>query len=283
MELAHTPVMSREVVDYLTHSPVSVAVDGTAGGGGHTALLGKAFPRGHVLAFERDPERASALAAAFEGSNVTVIPESFVSIPSFLKEHGYPPAMAALFDLGLSSIQLDDPERGFSHGLSGPLDMRFDRSSGEPLGERLRRMTAKDIADVIYRYGEEGRSRSIARAIKTFPSMETTDDLAAAVRTVVKGNPVKPLSRVFQAFRIMVNDELEHLELLLRDMHLWTAPECRIAVITFHSIEDRMIKLHFRDSEHFRQFDPPWLLPGRDEKQRNSRARSARLRLGVRV
>jgi len=274
--------MPAEIIDYLSASSPKLLVDGTSGGGGHTSLLKEALPESRILAFERDPSAAEHLLSRFSGTSVSVINSSYADIPVWLKQNSCGPVQAVLLDLGLSSIQLDSPDRGFSHRTTSPLDMRFDRSRGKPAWEFLCSMTEKQIADVIYRYGEEGRSRAIAKAIKNAGKLNTTDDLAEAVRSVVKGNPVKPLARVFQAVRIHVNSELEHLEKLLSEMHLWTGPECRIAVLTFHSIEDRMIKQHFRDSEHFLQYDPPWLLPGTAEKRLNPRARSARLRLGMR-
>lgn len=283
MEPGHTPVMPREILEYLQADPSMSIVDGTAGGGGHTALFSDTYPNAEILAFERDPSAAEELEKRFSGTNVRVFNLSYTEIPRIISDHGFKPAGSVLLDLGLSSIQLDSPERGFSHRYSGPLDMRFNRETGEPLSSILSRLTEKQIADIIYKYGEEGRSRSIAKQIRKSASLATTDDLAEAVRSAVRGNPVKPLSRVFQAFRIYVNRELEHLDKLLSEMHTWTPSGSRIAVLTFHSLEDRMIKLHFRDSEHFRQFDPPWLLPSREEKQINTRSRSARLRLGVRA
>ncbi len=283
MERGHLPIMPQEIIEYLCMSSPELVVDGTSGGGGHTGLLSKAIPDGRILAFERDPAAAEKLSIRFKGTNVSVINSSYTEIPVIIEKDGLPKAGGVLFDLGLSSIQLDTPGRGFSHRTSGPLDMRFDQTQGEPASEVLRAMTEKQIADAIYRYGEEGRSRVIARAIKRNRRLLTTDDLAEAVRSVVKGNPVKPLARVFQAVRIFVNGELDHLEKLLSEMHLWTESGCRVAVLTFHSLEDRMIKLHFRDSEYFRQYDPPWMLPPASEKRANPRARSARLRLGVRL
>lgn len=277
------PVMPMEILQYFQAVPCTTIVDGTAGGGGHTRLLQNAFPLSQILAFERDPSAAEALEAVFAGSSVKVFNRSYVDIPEVIRKSGCSPVSAVLLDLGLSSIQLDTAERGFSHRNSGPLDMRFNTNIGVPVSVLLSRMTEKQIADVIYRFGEEGRSRMIARAIKKADRMETTEDLAGAVRSVIRGNPVKSLSRVFQAMRIMVNEELAHLDKLLKGMGEWTATGSRVAVLTFHSIEDRMVKLHFRDSEQFRQYDPPWMVPSPEEKRANSRARSARLRLGVRT
>ncbi len=283
MEPGHVSVMPREIVDYLQGVPSGTVVDGTAGGGGHTALLSDAFPDATILAFERDPSAFADLKEKFSSTNVQVINKSYTSIPQVISENGFPPATAVLFDLGLSSIQLDDGSRGFSHRFSGSLDMRFNPLEGKPVHALLARMTEKQIADTIYKYGEEGRSRVIARAIKNAGRITTTDQLVETVKSVVRGNPVKPLSRVFQAFRIMVNNELQHLEILLSQMHTWTGPGCRAAILTFHSIEDRMVKLHFRDSENFKQNDPPWMVPCTAEKRSNPRARSARLRLGIRL
>ncbi len=283
MVRGHLPIMPTEILEFLCESSPDLIIDGTSGGGGHTDLLSKKLPKSKILAFERDSSASEKLSEKFTQKNVEVINTSYTKIPEEMKLRNYSFAGAALFDLGLSSIQLDTPERGFSHRTDGPLDMRFDRNSGKPASQVLRFMTEKQIADVIYKYGEEGRSRVIARAIKQNRNLSTTFDLADAVRSVVKGNPVKPLARVFQAIRIHVNGEFDHLEKLLSEMHLWTTTGSRIAILTFHSLEDRMIKLHFRDSEYFQQFDPPWMLPERSEKRTNSRARSARLRLGVRL
>jgi 16S rRNA (cytosine1402-N4)-methyltransferase len=283
MEPGHVPVMPREIIGFLALAGPGTVIDGTAGGGGHTDLLSLAFPQRRILAFERDPAAAASLVERFSSrTNVDIVNSSYTAIPDEVSRGSLPPVSAALFDFGLSSIQLDSPERGFSHRIQGPLDMRFDQTSGLPAWKMLERMPEKTIADVIYRYGEEGRSRAIARKITEAMPVKTTEDLAAAVKAAVRGNPVKPLSRVFQAFRIMVNDELGHLERLLQEMHLWTAPGCRIAMITFHSLEDRLVKLHLRDGDHFSPYDPPWMVPERAEIRQNPRARSARLRLGVR-
>jgi 16S rRNA (cytosine1402-N4)-methyltransferase len=283
MKQRHLPIMPAEILDFLCVLSPALVVDGTSGGGGHTALLSETLPDSTILAVERDPSASSVLQTRFTGTNVLVVNSSYTEIPKIIKKSGYTRAGGVLLDLGLSSIQLDTPERGFSHRESGPLDMRFDQSKGKAASDLLRSMTEKQIADTIYRYGEEGRSRVIARAIKRKGILRTTDDLAEVVKSAVRGNPVKPLSRVFQAVRILVNGELDHLEGLLSSMHTWTSSGCRVAVLTFHSLEDRMIKLHFRDSEFFRQYDPPWMLPKAAEKRQNPRARSARLRLGVRV
>ena len=162
MERGHLPIMPQEIIEYLCMSSPELVVDGTSGGGGHTSLLSEAIPHGRVLAFERDPTAAEKLSSRFTGTNVSVIYSSYTGIPAIMEKGSFPQAGGALFDLDLSSIQLDTPDRGFSHRTTGPLDMRFDRSQGKPASEVLRAMTEKQIADAIYRYGEEGRSRAIA-------------------------------------------------------------------------------------------------------------------------
>jgi 16S rRNA (cytosine1402-N4)-methyltransferase len=272
--------MVQEVTGFFQGAPDGAIVDGTAGGGGHLEALRLCFPGRSLVAMERDPVFAAALVKRFrDDPMVAVHNRSYTEIQSVL----IAPAAGALFDLGLSSLQLDDPSRGFSHRLEGPLDMRFDTSRGEPMHELLRSMGEAEIADVIYRYGQEGRSRRIAREIRSAMPVRTTLELRAAVMKAVGGNPVKPLSRVFQAFRILVNDELVELERLVAGLHQWLAPLGRVAFITFHSIEDRAVKLLFRDSPHFQCTDPPWQLPSPEEARENPRARSARLRTAVRA
>lgn len=276
----HVPILAKAVTGFLEQSPEGLIVDGTAGGGGHLRALRAACPGRHLLAVERDSIQAGNLSDEFAGDPLTRVHRgSYTSIPGLLEG----PASGALFDLGLSSLQLGDPARGFSYRIDGPLDMRFDTSSGEPLSAVLEGMDEAGIADVIYRLGQEGRSRRIAREIRKAMPVRTSLELRAAVVRAVAGNPVKVLSRVFQAFRIMVNDESGHLERLLSDLHLWLAPGARVAFITFHSLEDRAVKLLLRDSPFFRETDPPWLVPSREEIRENPRARSARLRTGVRL
>ncbi len=276
----HVPIMVHRVTRFLELSPEGLIVDGTAGGGGHLGALLACCPGRPLLAVERDPVFASALAERYRHEpSVTVHNGSYTEIPSLLRA----PAAGALFDLGLSSFQLDDPSRGFSYRTDGPLDMRFDTSRGVPLHELLRSMGEAEIADIIYRYGQEGRSRGIAREIRRAMPVRTSLELRAAVMRAVGGNPVKPLSRVFQAFRVFVNDELGELEKLLSGLHQWLMPMARVAFITFHSLEDRAVKLLFRDSPCFLSTDPPWQLPSPEETGENPRARSARLRTAVRA
>jgi 16S rRNA (cytosine1402-N4)-methyltransferase len=259
-------------------------VDGTAGAGGHMALLLDACPDSRLLGVERDPVAADALAERFKGEQrVTVRNASYTEIPALLSGLGLASASGALFDLGLSTPQLDDPSRGFSHSSDGPLDMRFDQSCERTAADLVNGLSRRDLADIIYRYGEEGRSRRIADAIVEARPLRSTTELAAVVKGSVRGNPIRILSRVFQALRIAVNSELEHLERLLESLPGWTVSGAGVAFITFHSLEDRLIKTFFRDSPEFRPSSPPWAIASDAEISANPRARSARLRTGVRL
>jgi 16S rRNA (cytosine1402-N4)-methyltransferase len=282
---SHTPVMPSEVADFFRGiAGDGLLVDGTAGAGGHMALLLEVCPDARLLGVERDPAAAAALADRFrDEERVIVRNASYTAIPAIISGLGLGGASGALFDLGLSTLQLDDPARGFSHSSDGPLDMRFDRSSGRTAADLVNGLSRRDLADIIYRYGEEGRSRRIADAIVEARPMRSTTELAAVVKGAVRGNPVRILSRVFQALRIAVNSELEHLEKMLESLPGWTLSGAGLACISFHSLEDRLIKTFFRDSPDFRPCSPPWATASAAEVSANSRARSARLRTGVRL
>lgn len=280
----HVSVMPGEVAEFFGGLAVTgVIVDGTAGGGGHMDILLRECPEVSLLGVDLDPAAAAALTEKYRGeSRVTVRHGSYTSIPGMLRELGIGPVAGALFDLGLSSIQLDDPARGFAHSTDGPLDMRFDPTGGSTAGNLVNRLSRTELADLIYRYGEEGRSRRIASAIVDARPIYSTGQLADVVRRSVRGNPVKVLSRVFQALRIAVNSELSELEELLQGISEWTAAGAGVAVITFHSMEDRIVKLFFRDSPDFSPTDPPWITATASEVSSNPRSRSARLRTAVR-
>lgn len=283
--LSHVPVMADEVVEFFSGSlNEGLLVDGTSGAGGHLEVLSRAFSRMSFLAVDRDPTAAMNLRSRFsDNPGVIVRHGSYTEIPGIVEELNLGKASAVLFDLGLSSIQLDDPSRGFSYRCEGPLDMRYDDSTGSTAAELLNRISEKEIADIIYNYGEEGRSRRIAKAIASSRPVYTTLELAEIINGSIRRNSPKILSRVFQALRIAVNGELDELDRMIEYLDSWTEVGARIAFITFHSIEDRRIKLLFRDSPLYRQHSPLWVVPGEDELRNNSRARSARLRMGIRI
>lgn len=292
----HLPVLLRETVAALGCRPGGIWVDGTVGAGGHSeAILRATAPDGRLLACDRDPHavaEARRRLAAFAG-RVDLRQADFRSLPRLLDEAGLAPIDGALLDLGVSSMQLDDPGRGFSFRQAGPLDMRMDPSRDASLADRLKEVEAGALADVIWTYGEERHSRRVARAIvaaRDRGALVDTVALAAVVRRAA-GNRgwqrIDPATRTFQALRIWVNAELEGLEPFLVEAAGVLAPAGRLAVIAFHSLEDRVVKHTFRrlagEADRWRLVTRRPVVPGADECARNPRARSARLRVLERV
>ncbi len=290
MTTQHVPVLPGEVMEYLAPHAGAVVVDGTLGGGGHTRLLATAVgPTGRVIALDRDPgavERTSDALADLE--NVTAIHADYADLPEVLAELEVPAVDGILLDLGLSSDQLADRSRGFSFHADGPLDLRFDPTSGEPASKLVARL-AEHLADLIYQYGEERCSRRIARRIverRRDKPFETAADLADVVRRAVprsKNQRIDPATRTFQALRIAVNDELRSLESALARMPALLAPRGRLAVISFHSLEDRMVKQAFRDAELLSVVTRRPVQASAGEQAANPRSRSAKLRVAERL
>ncbi len=284
------PVMPREILDALQPQPGQVFVDGTAGGGGHLRMLAERVgPQGWVLGIDRDPAVISRLEVELKGLPVQLFLGSYLELPSVLEELQQPSVDGMVLDLGLSSDQLADPERGFSFNIDGPLDLRFNPHSGEPAWRLLQRISAEHLADVIYKYGEERYSRRIAAAVvqaRRETPIRTSGQLAQIVRRAVPHHPqdrIDPATRTFQALRIAVNHELEHLERALERLHDCLRPGGRLAIISFHSLEDRLVKEEFlRDTRWMRITRKP-LRPTDAEVQQNPRSRSAKLRVAERV
>ncbi len=310
-ELGHIPVLPNEVLELLDPQPGEVLVDCTAGLGGHAALIAeKLGPTGTVVLNDLDQGNldrakvsvAKALCPDDPGSaKVHAIRGNFAELPSKVRELGLSADMI-LADLGFASTQVDDPERGLSFRFSGPLDMRLDQSSPITAAELVNTLPERDLAEIIWRYGEEKSARRIASKLVAAREVEpitTTDRLAELVRSVSRGprGSINPATKTFQALRIAVNDELGSLEALLRVMGIalrkqsqtgaggesgWIGSDARVAVIAFHSLEDRPVKRAF--SEWVRS---GWARPitkgvvvGTDaEIASNPRARSAKLRV----
>ena len=303
---AHQPVMLEEVLELLPTDDNGFYVDGTFGRGGHSrALLDHLGPRALLVGVDRDPEAVSAgRELAGEDPRFRMVAGRFDCLDRVVPESGRE-LNGLLLDLGVSSPQLEDPDRGFSFRNDGPLDMRMDPSQGESAAEWLARAPEKEIADVLYHYGEERRSRQIARRIcerrREHPLARTGElaELIAGVRGT--GSPGRhPATRSFQALRIYLNRELEALENILNQALEWLAPGGRLVVISFHSLEDRIVK-HFIREHSGRaprgrgglpaQNEPPVRLAppakprhaGPDEVAANPRARSAVLRMAEKV
>ena len=287
---SHVPVLLDEIVHWLRPAPGMTLVDGTLGGGGHTAALAQHVgPEGKVIGIDRDAEAAAHSNPALNDLPVERVLGNFCNLPEILGELGIDAVDGILLDLGLSSDQLADPERGFSFDAAGPLDLRFDTTRGEPAWQLLGRLSEKHLADLIYLYGEERFSRRIARKLverrRTEP-IRQADQLARLVRSCVprsRGHRIDPATRTFQALRIAVNDELGSLDRALARLPDCLRPGGRLAIISFHSLEDRPVKGAFRDDDRLKVLTPKPIRPGDEEVARNTRARSAKLRVAERV
>jgi 16S rRNA (cytosine1402-N4)-methyltransferase len=249
----HVPVLSDEVLQLLAPRPGGRTLDATVGAGGHAAaLLAATSPDGRLLAIDRDPaalRRARRALAPF-GRQATLVHGSFADLDRLIAASGFERFDSVLFDLGTSSDQLADPARGLSIYLDGPLDMRLDPGSQTTAAELVNALPVEALADLIYRYGEEPRSRRVARAIVAARPLRSTTQLAEAVARALGGRPgrIHPATRTFQALRIAVNGELDALERALPQALERLAPGGRLAVISFHSLEDRIVKETLRQA-----------------------------------
>jgi 16S rRNA (cytosine1402-N4)-methyltransferase len=289
VSLIHEPVMVAEVVEHLEPSRGGVFVDCTVGLGGHARVLLEAGAS-RLIGLDRDPAAVAAARKALSafGDRVEVVHADYRRLADVLDERGITKVDGVLADLGVSSMQLDTPGRGFSFRQDDPLDMRMDTSVGPTAAEALRDVDERTLADVIYEFGEERHSRRIARAIvaaREQAPIDTTGQLADIVRRAIprKGyTRIDPATRTFQAIRIWVNHELEGLDSFLGTAVRRLANGGRIAVITFHSLEDRIVKHTLRalagEGAGLRIRTRRPVLPSESEIERNPRARSAKLR-----
>jgi len=285
----HMPVLSGELLTWLTPQPGETWVDATTGGGGHTRLLAERVgATGRVIALDRDETMLAAAARRLAGLNVTFVHASFDQIDTVLEKLRLATADGLLADLGVCSDQLDDAARGLSFMQSGPLDMRLDTSHGETAAQLLARMNERDLANVIFQYGEERYSRRIAKRIveqRRLVPLRTTGELAELVRKCVpreRGRTLDPATRTFQALRIAVNDELGALESLLRKLPRCLSRGGRAGLISFHSLEDRLVKRAFQDQVVWEVRTRKPVTATDEECQANPRSRSAKLRVAVR-
>jgi 16S rRNA (cytosine1402-N4)-methyltransferase len=287
----HETVLLGETVAALKPRAGGLYIDATLGGGGHSeALLEASAPDGQVIAFDRDPR---ALAAAGDrlarfGGRVRLIHAPFSQLAEQLAELGLGPVQGVMADLGVSSPQLDEAERGFSLAREGPLDMRMDPTRGKPLSEWLDDLSTEALADAIYELGDERRSRPIARSIKAAcerGELVTTLDLRRVIVRVTgpKRTGIDPATRTFQALRMLVNGELSELSTLLADVAGLLEDDGRVAIISFHSGEDRLVKHAFRNDPALSPITRRPLEASAEEQAQNPRARSAKLRVAERV
>jgi len=286
---AHIPVLLHEVIEFLDLKPGKFVVDGTVNGGGHGAeILKRIQPGGTLLGIDWDGSLIEKLKKVFQsGKNVFLVHENYANLPDILKKQRLPKADGLLLDLGFSSEQIERSGRGFSFLKDEPLLMTY--SDGEkPVKDILRNLSEKELTDILFRYGEEKFAKRIARAIQTEEEkkpIETTADLERVIRDVVPVNyergRINPSTRTFQALRIYANNELGNLENVLKNLAHIVKPGGRAVIISFHSLEDRLVKNCFREMERNNQailLTKKPVTAFEEEARENPRSRSAKLR-----
>jgi len=278
------------VIDWLAPKPGQVIVDGTLGGGGHArALAERVGIDGRVIGLDRDPDAIARAITEFNGLPLKPIHANFCDLPEVLAAEGLEKVDAILLDVGISSDQLADGDRGFSFQSEGPLDLRMDPMKGDPAWRLIERLSEKHLADLIYEFGEERFSRRIARKVvetRRKSPILTSHQLAELVRKCVpsgRRQNLDPATRTFQALRIAVNDELRSLDIALRRIPDCLHPHGRVAIISFHSLEDRRVKVAFRDDNRYEVLTKKPVRPSDAEIARNPRCRSGRLRVAARA
>ena len=306
----HVPVLLKEAIDFLAVKRGGTYLDATVGLGGHSYEIARRLgAAGHLIGFDKDPAalgraavslQPSAVSDGAEGSaagvqrtnldwpRVTLIHGSFAEVGERIAPTSLDGILA---DLGMSSLQLGDPARGFSFQAEGPLDMRMNPMSGETAEQVVNHIDERELADVIYEFGEERRSRRIARAIVRSRPIRTTKQLVEVISTAArsmkwKHERIHPATRTFQALRIFVNRELDDLKALLEAAPRVLKPGGRLVVISFHSLEDRIVKDAMREGlkdKYFRLLTKKPLVPSEDEIDRNPRSRSAKMRAAEKV
>ena len=287
----HAPVLPAEVMSFLAVRPGMRVVDGTLGGGGHTRLLADAVgPDGLVIAIDRDPAAIDRGAGELAGLPVRFAQANYCDLPEVLDALSIDAVDAVLLDVGLSSDQLADHDRGFSFDADGPLDLRFDPTEGEPAWRIVNRMKPESLADIIYEFGEERHSRRIARRIAAVREKQPIHSAREFARIVMSAIPrqhppsrIHPATRTFQALRIAVNQELKSLRIALERIPQRLVPGGRLAVISFHSLEDRLAKQAFRNRQVWECLTKSPVEAGPEEVAANPRSRSAKLRVASRV
>jgi 16S rRNA (cytosine1402-N4)-methyltransferase len=282
----HVSVMAHEIVAALSPRRGDVFLDATAGAGGHSEILLDAANEVRVIAFDRDPlavTRSRERLARF-GARAQVVHLEFARIEEWLREHRIPAASGLIADLGLSSPQLSEAKRGMSFRLEGPIDMRMDPTHGETARELIERASQDELADLIYLYGGERRSRRVARCLKQALEQDKLTNTLELRKAVVRAvgpqrvGGIDPATKTFQALRIAVNGELDQLDALLESLPAIVAPGGVAALISFHSLEDRKVKQAFLDSTRFERLTKKPMLASTEELDENPRSRSAKLR-----
>lgn len=305
----HQPVLMDEVIEYLKPESDKIYVDATVGGAGHAeAILANCGPFGEVICIDQDPDAiavAKKRLAQFPGSRYRFFQNNFAQLDLVLQELQVSKIDGIIFDLGVSSYQIDETDRGFAYGDDSPLDMRMGPRAKVTARELVNQLDTSALAHIFRKYGEENHSYKIARAIEQARSqrpIETSGDLVNVIKRVTSGKDVgKTIARIFQALRIEINNELEVLKTALNHAVEFLNPGGRLVVISYHSLEDRIVKTFFQDMERGCTCPPDFpycvcngvqtlsiitrkvVRPSKEEVARNSRARSAKLRAAERI
>lgn len=302
---SHQPVLLKTIITALQPKPLGRYIDGTLGAGGHSsAILDESAPNGEIIGFDLDPQ-ALTLARerlAVYGERAHIVQASYTTMKTEADKLGWNAVDGILLDFGVSSMQLDTPTRGFSFLHDGPLDMRFSPQASQSAADLVNNLTEFEIADIIFRFGEERLSRKIARVIVNHRPIQTTGELADLIlKNIGKNERIHPATRTFQALRITVNDELESIETVIPIAVSMLKAGGRLAVISFHSLEDRLVKEYFRREsidcicpprqpictcKHkacIKEINRKPIVADETEKQENSRARSAKLRIAEKL
>jgi 16S rRNA (cytosine1402-N4)-methyltransferase len=292
----HVPVLLEEALEYLNVRPGGVIVDATLGLAGHSSEVAKRLGgKGKLICFDRDPEAMEKAKVRLEevraelGSEmpeVVYVAKAFSEAVSDIEPGSLDGLLA---DFGVSSLQLDEAHRGFSFRQEGPLDMRMDTRSGETAEQVVNQEDENELADLIYEFGEERRSRRIARAIVRARPISTTAELAQVISAAapsMKGDKIHPATRTFQALRIRVNNELGEIQSLLKSAGSLLKPGGRLVLISFHSLEDRLVKDAFREAGHaklMKVLTKKPVVAVEQEQLRNPRSRSAKMRAAEKI
>jgi 16S rRNA (cytosine1402-N4)-methyltransferase len=300
-QVYHIPVMESEVLSGLAIQPDGLYIDCTFGGGGHSAgILKKLGKKGKLIAFDQDPDARQNLPI---DERIVFVPQNFRHLQRFLRLHGVTEVDGILADLGVSTHQFEQPTRGFSFRFDGPLDMRMDKQQPLTAAGIVNRYDEQKLHKIFEQYGEVTNAKTLARKIveeRTKQNLTTVQGFTSALRGAVKGNPNKYFAQVFQSLRIEVNDELGALKEMLKQSITVVKPGGRIAVITFHSLEDRIVKFFFKtgdtketeadENPYGQQKEPPFhaltkkpIVPAEIEIKQNPKSRSAKLRVAERM
>ncbi|MES1216121.1 MAG: 16S rRNA (cytosine(1402)-N(4))-methyltransferase RsmH [Bacteroidota bacterium] len=299
----HTPVLLKETVDGLKIEPDGIYVDCTFGGGGHSkAILEKLSTKGKLVAFDQDEDAKKNLptgqAGLTDDARIIFVPQNFRYLQRFLRLHNISAVNGIMADLGVSSHQFDDAGRGFSIRFDAAMDMRMDKRQAIAAFDIVNTYSEQQLHKLFEQYGEVTNAKTLARTIvqvRTTASLKTIESFKNAIREIVKGNPNKYFAKVFQALRIEVNDELGALKEMLQQVPVLLKPGGRVAIISFHSLEDRLVKNFFRRGTFDEPDNNPFIntesvnelniitkkpiVPSADEVKRNSRSGSAKLRI----